>query len=94
LIERIVFDVLVTWARILASRRRAINRGKRTSRDAHCPDCRSMLKVALIEAHPNHDKFRMLQMRKLREAHIQDPREFFTLSPVLQPIGHAIAIAR
>jgi hypothetical protein len=53
-----------------------------------------VLKVALIEAHPNHDKFRMLQMRKLRETHIQDPREFFTLSPVLQPIGHAIAIAR
>jgi hypothetical protein len=21
-----------------------------------CPDCRSVLKLALIEAHPNHDK--------------------------------------
>jgi hypothetical protein len=28
-----------------------------------CPDCRSVLKVALIEAHPNHDKLRIYYFR-------------------------------
>src|SRR6266436_104258 len=28
-----------------------------------CPDCRTALKLALIEAHPNHDKLRIYRFR-------------------------------
>ena len=28
-----------------------------------CPDCRTVLKLALIEAHPNHDKLRICRFR-------------------------------
>jgi hypothetical protein len=28
-----------------------------------CPDCRSVLKLALIEAHPNHDKLGIYRFR-------------------------------
>jgi hypothetical protein len=28
-----------------------------------CPDCRTVLKLALIEAHPNHDKLRIYRFR-------------------------------
>ena len=28
-----------------------------------CPDCRSVLKLAVIEAHPDHDKMRIYHLR-------------------------------
>ena len=28
-----------------------------------CPDCRSVLKLAVIEAHPDHDKLRIYHLR-------------------------------